>query len=193
MKTYFQTLGLFISLLVLMLPVAFAAEINLEYDANGNLIRDGTQYRVYNSLNQLTKVYNGSSEAGNLLVEYDYHPTEERVLEKKVYLANGSLKETVYYPFAEMVRVVNRTGTFDTVHVSHEGQRIAELKSDGSKVYLHSDHLGSTSVVSDASWNSIENTSYSPYGVILDSNSETRYSYEGQEFDSTVSDYDFPP
>ena len=60
-----------------MLPVCFADQIDLTYDANGNLISGDGKFREYNSLNQLVKVYNGSDALGLLQEELTYHPTEE--------------------------------------------------------------------------------------------------------------------
>ena len=149
-----------------MMPVAFADTLNLQYSATGSLISGDGLYRVYNSLNQLWKIYNGS-EAGPLLQEYEYHPIEERVLVKKTY-EGGALKETVIYFSDDFVMVKNASGSFNYTYVKHEGQRIAELKPDGQKIYLHPDHLGSTTLVSNESGEAVENTSYSPYGLQLE-------------------------
>ena len=70
-------------LLVVMLPVCFADSLSLTYDKNGNLVTGDGFYRIYNSLNQLWKVYNGS-DTSLLLQEYTMHPVEERVLVKNV-------------------------------------------------------------------------------------------------------------
>ena len=56
-------------------------KIILEYDNNGNLEWDGDTYRKYNSLNQLYRVFNASDKS-TLLIEYTYHPLQERVLIK---------------------------------------------------------------------------------------------------------------
>ena len=53
------------------------------YDANGNLVTGDGKFRVYNSLNQLVQLYNGTNTSGVLLQEYSYHPAEERILVKK--------------------------------------------------------------------------------------------------------------
>lgn len=56
---------------------------------------------------------------------------------KKEYYTNGSLKETVYYTSDEFIRVVNDSGTFDTTYVKQDGVRIAELRPDSSKLFVH--------------------------------------------------------
>ena len=89
-----------------------AETLALQYDSNGNLVTGDGKFRVYNDLNQLDKVYNGSSET-TLLEEFTYHPTEERILTKKTYNASGTLIETVIYVDENFVRVVNLSGTYD--------------------------------------------------------------------------------
>ena len=186
---YVQTIAVFLAMLIVMLPVAFADTLNLIYDGNGNLVSGDGSYRVYNSLNQLWKVYNGSDATGALLQEYTYHPIEERVLIKQSF--NSSANETVYYVNKDFIRIVNDSGTYDVTYVFHEGQLVAERDNDGTKVYHHPDHLGSTSLITDSGGNLLENSFYSPYGVILDGGEESRYDYEGKEFDDVTGQYDF--
>jgi len=69
--------AILMAFLVVSLPIIFAEELNLVYDKNGNLVSGDGSYRIYNSLNQLWKIHNGTSEARRLLEEFIYHPTEE--------------------------------------------------------------------------------------------------------------------
>jgi len=75
--------------------------------------------------------------------------------------------------------------------VKHEGQLVAQLNPDGSKLYIHSDHEGSSTVITNSSGNIIENTTYSPFGEVLSGGTASRFDSEGKEFDSVVGDYDF--
>ena len=43
---YLRTLAIFLSLLVISLPITFAEEFNRAYDGDGNLISDGKYYGV---------------------------------------------------------------------------------------------------------------------------------------------------
>src|SRR3989338_2278848 len=121
-------------------PVRHQGSLPLADDPNGNLVTGDGYFRVYNSFNQLWKVYNGTSDANTLLEEYTYHPMEERILVKKVYAPNASLKETVYYISPEFVRVKNDPGTFDFYYIIHEGHKVGEIQPDGTKIYYHPDH-----------------------------------------------------
>src|SRR3989338_786222 len=137
--SFLKFIGIFMAMLIISLPVAFADELQLTYDANGNLLSGDGFTRTYNSLNQLVEIRNST---GSLLEEFVYHPVEERILVKKVYNSSGSIKERIIYVDDNFVRVVNSSGSFDFTYVMHEGQKAAELKYDGSKIFMHNDHLG---------------------------------------------------
>ncbi|MBN2053199.1 hypothetical protein JW756_06875, partial [Candidatus Woesearchaeota archaeon] len=134
--------------LVVTLPVCFAVQYDLTYDANGNLVTGDGKYRVYNSFNQLWKVYNGSNGSGVLLQEYAYHPLEERVWMKKTYNSSGNLTETVYYWTKNFVTVVNLSGTYNFTYVYHNGELIAQ-SVNGVKTFFHNDIKGSVVAVSN--------------------------------------------
>ena len=178
-------------LLLLSMPIIHAAELQLTYDANGNLVSGDGKYRVYNDLNELWKIYNGSSINDPLLEEYYFHPMEERILQKIVYHTNGSVKENVYYITKNLVRISNDTGTFDFRYIYHEGTLIAQQNPDGSKLFIHSNHEGSVSVVSNSTGDVIENTIMTPFGEVLSGGTTTRYGYENKEHDTIVGDTDF--
>jgi len=175
-------------LLVISLPLVHAAELRLTYDANGNLVTGDGKYRVYNSLNQLSKIYNGTSTSDPLLEEYTYHPLEERILMKKIY-SGGSLQETTVYISRTFVQVINSSGTYNYTYIYHEGQLVAQ-SVNGVKLFIHGNHEGSSSVVTNASGGVVERTEYSPFGEQLNQ-SVVRYGYEGKEYSSTVGDTDF--
>lgn len=182
---------LLILVFILSLVSVFADELNLVYDADGNLVTGDGLYRQYNGLNQLVKVYNGSDSSDPILQEFVYDPVEERVAIKITYNSDNSVKETVYYFSDEYVRVVNASGSFDTEYVYMNNQMVAQINPDGSKYFIAADHLGSSSVILNESGNVIENSSYDPFGNILSGGEETRYDYTGQEYDSIMGDYDY--
>ncbi|HIH41657.1 TPA: hypothetical protein HA239_04535 [Candidatus Woesearchaeota archaeon] len=187
---YIKRIALFFIMLIALQSVVFAGTLNLEYDANGNLVSGDGLFREYNSLNQLWRVYNGSNSSGDLLQEYTYHPTEERALIKKTY-NNSVLVERAYYVDENFVRIINLSGTFDFTYVYHNGQQIAQILPSGDKEFIHADHIGSSSVVTNEAGQVIENTTYAPFGSIVSGGEETRYDYENKEYDETIGTYDF--
>ncbi len=176
--------------LVASIPVVFSSQINLEFDQNGNLISGDGNYREYNSLNQLARVYNGSNSTGRLLESFEYHPTQERVHVKTVYNDDGT-NETTIYISENFVRVMNSSGIFDYTYVYHEGMLVAQVNPSGEKLFIHGNNEGSSSVVTNSSGGIVENTSYSPFGEILEGGSKTRFNYENKEFDSVLRSVDF--
>ena len=100
-------------------------------------------------------------------------------------------KETVYYLDDNFVRVINSSGTFDFTYVQHEGQLVAQQNPDGSKLFVHGDHLGSTNVVTNEAGDVVENTTYEPFGNIIEGGEQSRYEYTSQEYDSVIGDYDY--
>lgn len=185
----YGAVAVFMILLVMMIPVVHATELNLVYDANGNLLYGDGKYREYNSLNQLVRIRDSTNVT--ILEEYVHDPVQERILVKRIWNATA-VAETVYYVDENFVRVVNNSGTYDFVYVKDEaGNLVGQLNPDGSKLYVHADHEGSTSVVTNQSGSVVENTLYSPHGEILSGGSASRFDSEGKEYSSVTGDYDF--
>ena len=155
--------------------------LELVYDENGNLIQDAQYYYEFNSLNQLTKVKQGNQN-GRVIAEYFYDELGERV--KKVeFTDNGDI--TTYY-IGNFVRVVDGSNISDTIYYYNNGQLIATKNNDGSKYYYHPDHLGSTNIITDENGDLIEETTYMPFGEVIEGGS-SRYLFTGQEKDQETS------
>ncbi len=135
------------------------------YDANGNIVSDGQRTITYNYDNMPTTV-------GSVNFTYDGYGT--RI---KKYVTSPSI---VYIDkYYECI-----SGSC-TKYIYSGAQRIAS-KTAGNVLYYHSDHLGSTSVVTDASGVKVEDVNYLPFGKVnLDSGSvSVSHKYTGQEQDS---------
>ena len=62
---------------------------------------------------------------------------------------------------------------------------VAKKDSDGTRTYFHNDHLGSTTVITDASGSPLaENTKYDPWGEVKSGGVKSKFQYTGQERDS---------
>lgn len=190
---------------MVILPVAHAEELNLVYDANGNLITGDGKYRVYNNFNQLIKVYSGNTSSGDLMEEYIYHPVEERILVKRIYrdTFNDPKEVIVYFNDNYVKHYSNLHGTafINDSHYAKDEMGIAgeivtqeieltEGFTTEATLFYHNDHLGSTSVVTNGSQDLITETFYEPFGGII-SGGTTRYDYEGKEYSSNTEDFDF--
>ncbi|MBU0757715.1 MAG: hypothetical protein KKF44_06610 [Nanoarchaeota archaeon] len=189
MKKAITTIAILFALLIAIQPIVHAETLNLIYDANGNLVTGDGFFREYNSLNQLVRVRNNTVD-GTILQEYVHDPVAEKIVIKKTFNATGSVVETVYYFSEDYVRTDYHNGTVvNCEYIYLEGQQVAQSCNDVVK-FIHGDHLGSASVVTDTNGDVLENTTYTPYGEIVEGGSG-RYDYEGKEFDSLTEDYDF--
>ena len=180
-KRTVQFLAIFLSLLSVSMPISLAATrtINLEYDDSGNLLSSVNQKYEYDEFNQLTRVKDSS---GRVLEEYTYDDQGNRI--KKVTHNPDGTTITTYYPDQDFVRVVDNSGTKDSVYY-HDGLTLLAVKdSSGEMSYYHQDVLGSTTLVTDDSGNTIERTNYAPYGAVLEGG-KSRYLYTGKELDSS--------
>ncbi len=177
-------------ILIISLPVIFAEEYSRQYGTNGNLISDGKYYREYNGLNQLVRVRLGNTSTSPVLEEYRWHPIEETIVTKRIF-SNGVYNYTVHYPSENYVVIVNSSGTFTEKHVYQDGVLVAQVTTDGQKQFIHNDHEGSVTLITDINGNVVENTLYSAYGEILSGGINSRFDYEGKEFDSATNRLDF--
>lgn len=176
-------------LLIISMPICLAESVNPVLDANGNLVSGDGFYREYNELNQLVRVYEGDDNTGNLLHEYIWHPTEERILVKDVY-SSGAWKETIYYVDENYVVKENASGEYKEVYIKIDGQLVAQ-ETNGEKQSLHPDHLGSTSLILDSTGSIVENTWYSPFGEVVAGGEDSRFDYTGMEKDEETEEYDY--
>ena len=167
--------------LIVNTSIVLAIEYNLEYDANGNLIQGKDKYFEYNNFNQLFRVRE-DNQNGNILEEYFYDHEENRVL-KKVY-ESGQLTQEIYYIDKNFIQIVNSTGTFNEVYYYDDSGLIAENGTDSRLKAYHSDHLGSTSLITNETGNVTELTEYEPYGSIIEGGN-SRFTYTGKEKDAT--------
>ena len=97
----------------------------------------------------------------------------------------------MYYVTNEYVVVENKTGNYTEKYVYQDNQLVAQINTNGQKQFLHNDHEGSNSLVTDINGNVVENSFYEPFGQIINGGASSRYDYTGKEFDSVVGDYDY--
>lgn len=174
----YRIFSVFAIILFILAEISFASayEYELKYDLNGNLIQDKKYSYEYNSFNQLEKI---KTLDGEVLEEYAYDENGNRIL-KRDYTKN----EIVYYSSHDFVRVVNSSGTYDTVYVYVNNELLARKDFNGKRYFYHPDHLGSTNLVTDENGNLVEVMEYYPYGEEISGESE-RFGYTGKELDTS--------
>lgn len=150
------------------------------YDANGNMTSDGKICYTYNEANQLSQVKNCVSNVTK--AEYTYDFKGNRMV-KKTYLY-GNLKDTITSWSDNYETKVSGGTTENTTYYWINGQLTAKKHHDGSRYYYHNDHLGSSTVITNASGTLVEETKYDPWGAVLSGGTKSKFLYTGQENDS---------
>ncbi|WP_310221880.1 RHS repeat-associated core domain-containing protein, partial [Neorhizobium sp. 2083] len=142
------------------------------YDANGNMVSDGTRSLVWDRSNQLASVTQGGSA-----VTFSYGPDGSRVMK------NWALGKTLY---AGADIEIDRTtpGAEVYTYYPHPDVKVVATAAGAiSKYFLHRDHLASVRLVTDVAGNVAEQTSYAAYGETTNPAMQTKKGYIGERFD----------
>lgn len=147
----------------------------LTYDANGNLLRDGSRNFEWNARNQLVRVLEG----GAVIAEYRYD-----ALGRRVSKAEGGSSVAYLYDGQSTVQET-KDGIRNAIFT---GPGIDErfARSEGStRTYFLTDHLGSTRALADGAGQLIAQYDYDPYGGANTAGYDNPYQYTGRELDAS--------
>lgn len=152
-----------------------------EYDANGNMIRDGLNSLklTYNYLNLISEV---RSQDDNLLAQYTYLADGT-----KIGVRDGSGNNGLDYVGSFVYRIRDGVRTLESVAFGG-GRIMVSISGETTNYepnYFITDHLGSVRVVINGSGTPVEQNDYYPLGLrhsnpdcVLSGN---RYKYNGKE------------
>jgi len=90
------------------------------------------------------------------------------------------------FVMVEILLLVGIVSAGGTSYVYANGQRVAKINESGV-FYIHSDNLGSTSVMTDSEGNVVEEQKNLPFGESIEGNE--KYSFTGKELDETEVQY----
>ncbi len=165
-----------------------AGNITLQYDNNGNMTQRAasggdTLAITYNYDNMPT----GIAKNGSSYIAYTYDGSGQRIRKQNLFTGN-----TVLY-FGEVYEVRNNVGV---IHLFAGNTRVASIRSDGYEQYYHSDHLGSASVITDASGNQQQAIQYFPFGAYRQNTTNpnfptVNYAFTDQEIDDDTGLYNY--
>ncbi len=147
------------------------------YDANGNMLSRGADTFQYDYENRLTQ-----ATVGGLATQYAYNADGARV--KRV------MGSTTTYYIGNWFEVTQAGAV--TKYYYFNGKRVAMQyiapQQGGVLTYLHTDHLGSTSVASTASGALVARQTYYAYGAPRTSEGTlpTDYTFTGQRVDTSA-------
>ena len=150
------------------------------YDDNGNRTQmtkgTDTWIYTYDSANKLTKVEKNSTTVG----EYTYDGDARRVQATEEGLTKTYINSGIYTLYEE-----NTTGTATYIYgpIGILAKRTT-IESESNTFYYHTDHLGSTRLVTEGSRSIVTDVVYEPFGESTVTGSESRL-YTGKDIDST--------
>lgn len=107
-------------------------------------------------------------------------------VKKELLASDGSLITSIIY----IGGLYEKTGSQVTKYILLGDQRIAQKDSSGTS-FIHTDHLGSSNVVTDSLGNKIQLLQYTPYGTVSRSegSKDVSHKFTGQRFDDTTGLY----
>jgi len=155
------------------------------YDPNGNMTEkedDNSSYTyTWDINNRLREV----RDDGNLLFEYLYDSQGRRVKSH-----NHSTGVTTTYIYAGINVIHEATSSESTDYLYANGMRIAK-KTGATVKYFHSDHLGSTRLVTDSSGQPTFESDYKPFGEEANATGIEKYTFTGQYSEADIGLYYF--
>jgi RHS repeat-associated protein len=157
------------------------------YDANGNVIGDGTFTYDYDSENRLIQVTNGTDA-----ITYGYDGEGRRISQT----INGETTIFAYGVGLNVLTEFSGTGVpkFDYIYAG--SRNIARINFDGSgvpvsKAFYHPDHLGSTIGLTDQETTKVWDRMYLPYGGTFTGtgSTENTHQYTAKELEAATGLY----
>ncbi len=147
--------------------------ITYAYDANGSMTSSSDGRTVaYDEANRVRAMNDET---------YSYDSAFQRTIKE------SGTKKTLYF-FPGYVEEYDNGTLIDSVtYYSANNQRIAQKSSTEGLAFIHTDHLGSSSVLSDETGTVVRRQGYKPYGgdSYVSGSEKARYQYTGQEKDGT--------
>jgi RHS repeat-associated protein len=169
---------------------------NLEYDGNANTKRKGVQAFSYDYQNRLVKA---TDPDGTTTMQYD--PLGRRI-------SKSGPGGTIHYYYAGNRVIEERNGSDQVTRQYIYGNGIDELfrldvhnGGTSTPYYIHANHIGSTTAITDAEGNLIERVDYDTFGMpsftdsagqpIATSSIGNTTLFQGREYDPELNLYHY--
>lgn len=123
-----------------------------QYDAAGNMIYDGSHHYSYDAENRIVQVDSGSTAS------YVYNENGRRVRKN----TGSGFTEYFYGPNGSVHSEYNGS-SWPVQYVYAGSELIAEYKNNTTE-FVHTDHLGSTRLVTAVNKSVLDNLDYLPFG-----------------------------
>jgi len=148
------------------------------YDANGNVIHDGTYDYFYGDDNRLYRI----DDVGGTIATYTHNAHGERVKKD-----TGTVTYYHYDMSGRLLAELDGSGNTVREYVYLEDRPVAFL--DGSTIYyIHGDHLGTPHVVTNGAQTVVWQARYKPFGEanVVVNTVDFNLRYPGQYFDAEI-------
>lgn len=152
--------------------------VGYTYDAAGNMINDGHHSYTYDAENRITQVDGGTTAT------YVYDAEGQRVQSTT---PGAGITDYVRDPAGNVVTEYGpcsggvRCGTY--VYVYLNGALLTQY-TNSTTYFVHSDHLGSTRLLTDLSRHVYDSLDYQPFGEQIAGDTGTKHKFTGKERDS---------
>jgi RHS repeat-associated protein len=151
------------------------------YDANGNLITNGTKTYEWDAQNQLTRILDGGSE----VARFTYDGFGRRA--QKV---SGGVTRTFIYGGEDVLEErLSTGGVVRYIHGPGTDQPLGAVDPAGAVSYYVADHLGSIVQATDSTGNVTITRQYDVYGNLLTGATISGYAFTGREWDAETGLY----
>jgi hypothetical protein len=121
------------------------------YDANGNMTSDGHLCYEFNDSNQLYRVKNCGT--GHTIAVYVYDYNGNRMI-KNNYVNNTLNNTVISWSDSFETKTVTGESTQSTTYYFINSELVAKKNPDSSRYYFHTDHLGSSTSITDSACSS---------------------------------------
>ncbi|MBU7017062.1 MAG: RHS repeat protein, partial [Theionarchaea archaeon] len=155
------------------------------YDDNGNTLTKthgiDTWSYIYDKRNLLTEIVKNQQ----VIAQYTYDGDGRRI-QKREWIEDLQNYQTIVYCYSGLNVIYEKNITTNQEATSVYGPtgRIAK-KASGLTDYYHTDHLGSTRLITDESGNPVAAVNYTPFGESVSHGKEDTFLFTGKERDSS--------
>jgi RHS repeat-associated protein len=150
------------------------------YDSNGNRTQKSkgsdTWTYTYDYANRLTKVEKNSAPLGEYVYDGDG---------KRIQVTENSTTTTYIYSGLTVLYEENSTGS--ATYIYGPRGRLAKrttINEESNTFYYHTDHLGSTRLVTDDTKNIVSAVTYHPFGEVCSEEGSEDFLFNGKEKDA---------
>ena len=155
-------------------------------DPNGNTITENGRTYIYDSLNQLIGIWDGSTQ----IAQYTFNGIGQRI--KKVTAAGTKIFH--YDSSGHIIAETDAAGVMLAEYVYLGDQLLAMIRPGETVYYYHNDHLGTPQVLTDSTGNVAWKAVYAPFGKVqvLVATTENNFRFPGQYYDGeTLLSYNY--